>query len=230
METARSRILQFISNQSINPSIFLEKTGLKKGFIDKSHTDSGASDIFLSKILEAYPYINAEWLITGNGSMLKEPTSKKMIPLYEDVGTVGGTNMIMEDSAVYKNPYNQEFIDAGDWFPKAAAAIRHYNGSMKEYPSGCVLVLANVESQYELNWGEHYVIEYGGYRVTKELQPYDDEYVMAYSTNEETYPDGRLRYPPFKIPKSDIRRIFLVLGYVAKRYSNGFVFTNNKTV
>lgn len=71
METSRKRIIDFIENQHIKPKDFLEKTGLKKGFIDRSHQDSGASDIYLSKILEVYPNISAEWLLTGKGPMLK---------------------------------------------------------------------------------------------------------------------------------------------------------------
>ena len=38
-----------------------------------------------------------------------------------------------------------EWIDAGDWFHEASAAIRHYGDSMIEYPSGCILVLKKVE-------------------------------------------------------------------------------------
>jgi hypothetical protein len=72
LETARKRIFDFIENQGIKPSNFLQKTGLKKGFIDKSHIDSGATDILLSNILDAYPEINAEWLLTGRGPMLKK--------------------------------------------------------------------------------------------------------------------------------------------------------------
>lgn len=69
MDTARKRILHFVEIQDISPKDFTKKTGLKRGFLDKSHQNSGASDIFLSKILEAYPKLNAHWLLTGNGEM-----------------------------------------------------------------------------------------------------------------------------------------------------------------
>lgn len=77
METARERILYFIENQDIKPKDFLMKTSLKKGFLDKSHAKSGASDIYLSKILESYPQLSAEWLITGKGEMLKASKVEK---------------------------------------------------------------------------------------------------------------------------------------------------------
>lgn len=71
MDTARKRIIDFIENQSIRPKDFLSKTGLAKGFVDRSHQKSGISDIYLSKILDNYPELNAEWLVTGKGDMLK---------------------------------------------------------------------------------------------------------------------------------------------------------------
>lgn len=78
METARKRIIDFIENQSIKTKDFLSKTGLKKGFTDRSHQESGITDIYLSKILEAYPELNPTWLLTGKGEMLlKEDSDPK---------------------------------------------------------------------------------------------------------------------------------------------------------
>ncbi|CAL2079197.1 MULTISPECIES: hypothetical protein [Tenacibaculum] len=79
METSRARILYFIDNQGINSQDFLRKTGLKKGFVDKSHIKSSASDIYLSKILDKYPDLSAEWLLTGRGEMLKQEQPKQEI-------------------------------------------------------------------------------------------------------------------------------------------------------
>lgn len=76
METARKRIIDFIENQGIRPSEFLANTGLKKGFVDRSHQNSGISDVYMSKILETYPEINPEWLLTGKGEMIRKKESK----------------------------------------------------------------------------------------------------------------------------------------------------------
>ncbi|WP_051562989.1 hypothetical protein [Prevotella corporis] len=61
--------------------------------------------------------------------------------------------------------------------------------------------------------GKAYVIETTEYRVTKLIRD-DGEYLMAYSTNTATHPDGSLIYAPMRIPKSSIRRIDIVLGCV----------------
>ncbi|WPC15540.1 hypothetical protein LEQ04_00735 [Riemerella anatipestifer] len=156
-----------------------------------------------------------------NGDIEK---SRNLIPFYDDVATIGGTDLVADT-------YNAvsvatDYIDAGDWFPSATAAIRHYGTSMIEYPNGCILALKRIYDTNSIVWGRNYVIETDEIRVTKRMQTCktDDECIMAYSTNTETYPDGQLVHEPFKIRKENIRRIFLVLGRVVKEYSSDPVF------
>ncbi len=173
--------------------------------------------------------INPEWLLTGEGSMLKqdvllEKSSKNLIPLYDDVATIGGTEIVADVQGVSETT---EYIDAGDWFKGVTAAIRHYGNSMQEYPNGCILALRKITNIRGIVWGHNYVIETNDTRVTKRMQtcPDDDDCIMAYSTNTETYPDGRLVHEPFKIYKEDIQQIFLVIGRVVKEYSSDPVYT-----
>lgn len=116
-----------------------------------------------------------------------------------------------------------EWVDAGSWFPEATAAIHHYGDSMVEYPSGCILALKRVNDPRLIINGRNYVIETTEYRVTKQLQDDGGEYIMAYSSNKETYPDGRQIHSPMRIPKETIRHIDLVLGCVTNEYSNGAI-------
>jgi len=96
LDTSRGRILQFIESQGISPKIFLEKTGLKKGFIDRSHVNSSASDIYLSKILEVFPELSAYWLLTGRGSMLR--SNKNLKSINQSITENGNNSNIIDDS------------------------------------------------------------------------------------------------------------------------------------
>lgn len=177
----------------------------------KSGKVQGISSNLLEKFKESLPEINMVWLQTGEGDML----AKRKIPLYDDP-TIGGVNELaanVDDSA---RP--TEWIDAGDWFPTATSAIHHYGDSMVEYPSGCVLVLKRVNDPKLLLSGENYVIETDEYRITKKILD-DGDCIMAYSTNQETYPDGRQIHSPIRIPKESIRHLDLVLGCVIKKFS-----------
>lgn len=174
----------------------------------------GISDKFLDSFMAAFD-INQIDLYCA---VQPEPERKK-IPLY-DAETIGGHNEMVAET---DRPVSHvaEWIDAGDWFPGATSAIRHYGDSMVEYPSGCILALKRVEDPRLLINGQNYVIETSEYRITKQLQDDGGDYLMAYSSNRNTYPDGRQVHSPIRIPKTEIRHIDLVLGCVIKEYSNG---------
>jgi len=153
-------------------------------------------------------------------SVTEIPDSQnKRIPLYDDVATIGGHNREVAD--VSSSGTVAEWIDAGDWFPEATSAIRHYGDSMVEYPSGSILALKRVDDWRLIIWGRNYVIETTEFRITKRLQDGGDDYILAYSSNTATNPDGTLIHSPIKIPKETIRSIDMVLGCVTKEYSNG---------
>jgi hypothetical protein len=157
---------------------------------------------------------DVEVLKAGKG----EP-ERQRIPLY-DAESIGGYQSVVAD--VNESAKVSEWIDAGDWFPDATAAIRHYGDSMVEYPSGSILALRRVHDIRLIMNGRNYVVETTEFRITKQLQ-YDagDDYITAYSSNRETYPDGRQIHSPIRIPLDTIRHIDLVIGCVTKEYSNG---------
>ena len=197
---------------------FLEINNLRQNEVAKY---LGISESFMSQIVKGTRSLppdklklllkNKQW----DSSPLVNPERKK-IPLYDDV-TIGGVN---EQAALVDDASRPtEWIDAGDWFPSATSAIHHYGDSMVEYPSGCVLVLKRVNDPKLLLNGENYVIETDEYRITKQIQD-DGDTITAYSTNMETYPDGRQIHSPIRIPKESIRHLDLVLGCVIKKYSS----------
>jgi hypothetical protein len=170
--------------------------------------------------------ISYEWLLTGKGEMLNKAESGKgrdKIPVF-DTESIGGANERIANMDGVSEP--SEWIDAGDWFMNATAAIHHYGDSMIEYPSGCILALREIFDRNLIVYGKNYVIETDEYRITKRLQrcDSDSDYLMAYSTNPETYPDGKLIHEPVPIPKKSIRRLAIVLGYVVKEQSSGIIY------
>lgn len=216
--TAADRIDAILALRGIKAKQLADLIGLDRpqAIYDILHGKTkGITESMAIKIISAFPEINKAWLISGEGKMLVNETSKK-IPLYNDVATIGGNNEQVANVDDAARP--TEWIDAGDWFPSATSAIHHYGDSMVEYPSGCILALKRVNDPRLLINGENYVIETDEFRITKQLQD-DGDFIMAYSSNRETYPDGRLIHSPIRIPKDAIRHLDLVLGCVIKRFS-----------
>lgn len=207
------RLDKYLEYKHLSDNKITKQLGLSIGTIGKSRKEGRElSDKVIEQILNFYKDLNRDWLLYGEGEML----TRKKIPLYNDDSTIGGVNdqvANVDDSA---RP--TEWIDAGDWFPTATSAIHHYGDSMNEYPSGCILALKRVNDSRLLLNGENYVIETDEFRITKRILDDGDD-IIAYSTNQETYPDGRLVHAPIRIPKDAIRHLDLVLGCVIRKFS-----------
>lgn len=231
MGNVLSRIQDIARNEGITIGALERCIGASKGVL--SRAISNGTDIqskWISILVENYPQYSSAWLLTGEGNMLREPEKRdasvdeagrerKLIPFYDDVITVGGRNTL--SAAMDGRMPSGDMIDAGDWFTDATAAIRHYGDSMEEYPNGCILALKELHDRRQIIWGRNYCIETDEMRVTKRLQPGAEDYLMAYSSNTDTYPDGHLIHEPFRIYKDTIRRIFMVIGCITKEYSSG---------
>ena len=187
----------------------------------------GISKEGLTAIQKAFPNLSSNWLITGEGEMLNcnndqyyhddnDTGTSRLIPFY-DAETSGGYSGLVGSS-------NSEvelagYIQAGGWFDsKETAAIRHVGDSMVEYPNGCILAVREVTERRLLVPGRNYVIETSEFRVTKRIQRGSSPNTIAlYSSNDETYPDGRLIHEPFEVEFEDIRKIYSVLGYIVNQ-------------
>ena len=231
------------------PKAFSNKIGLKnvQSIYDIQKDKKDISQDVALKIVEHYPEYNIAWLRTGEGEKFKNesvlsndyiaggvqfydsenrPANKKLIPLYDDVGTIGGRS---RDANITSNSYPSEWIDPGDWFKSATAALRHYDDSMHEYPSGCILPLKEVYDRRLLVPGKDYVIETGEYRITKKLGKSEKpNHIKVHSTNEEKREDGTLIHDSFDIDNDLITIMYEVLGYVVKKGGGTIVFSNQK--
>lgn len=209
---AQINLKDFRKRNGISQQALADYLGIGQGFV--SQMEKGSRPIpkqVMDKIKE-----NPDWIVEFDDDL--RPGKRNLIPLYDDAATIGGTNEMaanVDDQARMVN-----YVDAGDWFAGATSAIYHYGDSMVEYPSGCILALKRVvDSRLILN-GANYVIETDEFRITKQVQD-DGDCILAYSSNRETYPDGRLIHSPIRIPKDAIRHMDLVLGCVIKHFSNG---------
>lgn len=71
----RERIIRLLQHYNINQTEFAQRIGVSKGMVSHVMSPSGRGSSFtettIDNILSAFPDINKEWLLTGNGDMLK---------------------------------------------------------------------------------------------------------------------------------------------------------------
>jgi len=72
--TETTCIQEFIDHLGITTSAFEDKCGLGSGTISKGRGRSNFSRTTLSRIANAFPQLNMDWVRTGNGMMLNPAT------------------------------------------------------------------------------------------------------------------------------------------------------------
>lgn len=218
-KTIKERLLDFLGYLNIGQRKFEMNVGLSNGYVNSLKKSPSADK--LQMILSTYPELNRDWLLTGEGEMLVSDMQQEVcrtgeVPFY-DVETTGGATGLVASSM--ESPELIGYLSVGSLFGnRPEAAIRHIGASMVEYPDGCILILQQIHDFRSLVPGRNYVFETNESRFTKRYSPSSEgDHVMLYSTNSERYPDGNLVYPPFAVDKTDIRRIFTILGYVVSQ-------------
>jgi transcriptional regulator with XRE-family HTH domain len=106
----KDRIIQFLSENNLTSTKFADRIGVQRSSI--SHILSGRnkpSFDFIEKMLLAYPDLNAQWLITGKGNMLKNQPS-----LFNTEDEIKFENLTSRESNIQNSPGKEvNKIDSG---------------------------------------------------------------------------------------------------------------------
>ena len=166
----------------------------------------------LSRIANSIELLNPGWLLTGEGEMLRTATDdsaankQKALPLIPFEALAGylstdNEGVMVEDCEQYVIP---EFDRRGAEF-----IIRVSGSSMyPKYSNGDLLGCKKIDNILFFQWGKIYVLDTSQGALVKRVYEHEnDDFVMLVSDNKDVY-------PPFPIPKSDIRSLSIVVGGV----------------
>lgn len=154
VDTTKKRILKYIDYKDITQVDFFAKTGIKRGFLDADKLDRSVSDQFLQIITATFVDLSLEWLVTGQGSMLKDDIERK------------SSNAIAIDFAAAIDTVEVPITEI-----YAAAGYGAINPNHIE-KLGSIRLPANM-----LNRGTHYCVRIQGHSMTPTIQ--DSDYVIV---------------------------------------------------
>ena len=112
----KERLNEILKHFKINASQFADQIGVQRASV--SHVLSGRNKPgfdFIQKIIDAYPALSAEWLITGKGDILKSKISKQ--DLFSEREIEG--NETVEEIIKSKKTLNQKSVPDSDPGKKA---------------------------------------------------------------------------------------------------------------
>ncbi|WP_372472857.1 hypothetical protein AB4865_08540 [Capnocytophaga sp. ARDL2] len=90
----KQNILQSVDFKGVAKCKFYQETGITRGILDQNN---GMSEENTLKFLAYYPEVNVEWLLTGNGSMLKSEQPQPSKELINDNEIVALLKEKLED-------------------------------------------------------------------------------------------------------------------------------------
>ena len=213
MNTIKDRTMLFIKFKGITMKTFEQRCDLSSGYVTSMRKGFGSEK--LNNVLMAYPELNREWLLYGEGEMLKASSSSQPQPsakaerLSDDeaykvplvpISALGGslndfnTAVCRADCETVISPIKD--IDM---------AIKISGDSMEpEYPSGSTVLIKKINEHAFLEWGKVYVLSTCNGTVIKRLMPTDDpNKVLCESINP--------KYPPFEVSLEHVYGVYIVM-------------------
>lgn len=166
-----------------------------------------------------YPEVNTEWLLTGEGEMLKAPKEEENVQIQfthnsEGVNTIPLLPMSAQGGSL------SDFVMSisADDCERIISPIKNMDFAMSvsgesmspEYPSGSQILIKKINERAFIDWGRVYVLDTCNGSVIKKIMPSnDDGKIKCVSINPE--------YPPFEVSLDDIYGVYRVMLCMASK-------------
>lgn len=208
-ETIKDRLLQFLAAKKITKSEFGRLMGLSVAYVSAMRKSIPEEKVM--KMCEIFPDLNRDWLLYGEGEMLKSHSVREhntgrgnyMVPLLPVEAMAGNLQdysrgVSLDECKLIPSPVRG-----------AELAIQISGDSMEpEIHNGTIAVITRINDSAFIAWGNPMVIDTENGVLIKMVYPSekDESYIEARSYNP--------RYPAIQIPKSSIFGLYRIMGYI----------------
>lgn len=230
----KQRVLEFCNAVKITKNFFARKCGLATGIVDRLSEKSYIDTI--ERILAAFPAINRTWLITGEGEMFNSndynsiQSSAIINPINSAIST-GSGNAYNYGSKAENSQLSHGYAPLIPQFIKSTPNLDVLHYARENHCPTCPIAIdgTSVDLWYSVDDsalnpnfrlgdlvalssdtgsiipGKVYVIDTYSQGLIFRILLNEDKTYICRSTNKELYPD-------FSINKSDVIRIYKVVG------------------
>lgn len=151
--TIKERIVQFLKYKNLGQGKFEKAVGLSNGYISNLKSSPTADKLLM--IISAYPELNKNWLLTGEGDMLNNNSDQSALP--EEVESTEVEEVPVLSVELARKPdtdivqyihANKDTVEHGSidaYFPSYDILFRSMNDGMSPYISkGDIMALRKV--------------------------------------------------------------------------------------
>ncbi len=218
----KRRIFHYVDFKGISKTSFFKLTGLNYGNFKGKSLKSDLTSGYIAEILSCYPDINAKWLLTGEGAMLKRDDVRPVIASHvRGNETIDNATLIplVSLSAVAGFGNNEFAIDKSDvkeyyvvpkFKDRRIDFMIEVSGSSMypKYSSGDVVACTILRESQFIQWNKVHVIGTveQGILIKRIKKGPDDGHLLLISDNKD--------YDPFVINRSEVTGIALVAGVI----------------
>ncbi|HNW71156.1 MAG TPA: S24 family peptidase [Bacteroidales bacterium] len=203
------RIFQILDFYNVTRYKFSQETGISEAVLLNIYKGKNKPSYdFIEKLLNKYE-VNADWLITGNGTMVKNdlPVALKtkgrsgipLIPITAMAGAFTGDMQVLEHECDH---YVVPVFKGADFLISVKG-----NSMYPKYSSGDIVACKKLPLDTFFQWNKVYVLDTDqGPLIKRVKKGKTDDTLLIVSDNE--------KYDPFELQKKQIHNIALVLGAI----------------
>ena len=231
--TSKERLQEYLDCMGIPTSVFYRTTGLSRGLMDSDKLHQSLSTDKVATIIATYPDLSLEWLITGEGSMLRsengirfeETIQKAPVRLHRISGKSRDTVVSEQSVPLYGVEATAGIMAQGDMsdyiidhisiphMPKVDGALVVTGDSMCPIIKSGDIVLYKVFQDFQhIIYGQMYLVSVIMEGDTLVLVKYvykvegAEDFILLVSENKH--------HEPFKVPLTSVRSLALIKGSI----------------
>lgn len=155
-DTVKERLVTFIKRKGLSQKKFETMVGLSNGYVNNISKGIGAEK--MQRILSVFPELNQEWLLTGEGAMLKTaearpiaPDRHAQIPLVGQYAYAGYLSGYGDNEYIGTLPtidFTPDREMTGNWLAFEVKGDSMEDGSIDSYIEGEIVICREVERDY----------------------------------------------------------------------------------
>lgn len=215
-DNVKSRTQKFVQYKGLTMKEFEQMCNLSTGYVTSMRKGYGPEK--LNNVLRSFPDLNREWLLFGEGEMIKNDNTfdgQSHLSGCDDSAIIKSSLVLLLPTSAQGGSLNDFVVSVKEQdCEKVVSPIKNVDFAMQvsgdsmapEYPNGSRVFIKKINEQAFIEWGKAYVLDTCNGTVIKLLVPSDKEgYVRCLSINPDPI------FAPFDIALKDIFGIYKVL-------------------